>query len=158
MTIISSIQKPETSNNKSQSSSFVPFTPVQSQNQTSTTNEPRKSTQNNTRAVSQRLSDPPTPTSQQPSPPGQEPEEPDDVVSLTEQTILLKKVNTQLRDPKNVTIDRSDPTSPLYSLKAFQGLNLHADLLKGNFTKYIKIDNKLLLTLVAPHDYYRGYS
>jgi hypothetical protein len=47
---------------------------------------------------------------------------------------MAKKVNTKLRDPNTLVVDRTDPTSPLYSLKSFQELNLKPDLLKGNFT------------------------
>ena len=79
----------------------------------------------------QRKSDPPTPTSEQTShiQPGEE--ESDAPVSSADASLLAKKTNTRLRDSQALVVDRSDPTSPLYSLKSFEDLNLKPDLLKG---------------------------
>ena len=94
-----------------------------------------KVTENSTFPPSKKSSDPPTPISQPISPPNQEQEEPDARASLADDSLMAKKVNTKLRDPNNLVVDRRDPTSPLYSLKSFQELNLKPELLKGNFTQ-----------------------
>jgi hypothetical protein len=126
-----SAQKQHLSNDNPQSS--LPST--NSPKQITASNEAIKYTEYSTFPLSKKSSDPPTPTPQQPSPPGQEQEESDAPASLADQSLMAKKMNTKLRDPSNLVVDRSDPMSPLYSLKSFEELNLKRDLLKGNFIK-----------------------
>eukprot|EP01116_Phalansterium_solitarium_P015648 TRINITY_DN3476_c0_g1_i1.p1 TRINITY_DN3476_c0_g1~~TRINITY_DN3476_c0_g1_i1.p1 ORF type:complete len:506 (-),score=157.31 TRINITY_DN3476_c0_g1_i1:91-1608(-) len=52
-----------------------------------------------------------------------------------------------------VTIEQDDPNSPLYSVKSFEELNLHPDLLKGvynmGFSKPSKIQENALPTIIS---------
>ena len=70
-------------------------------------------------------------------------EMPEVPLSLAATSLLEKKINTILCDPKDLVVDRSDPSSPLYSLKSFQDLNLKPDLLKGNFLEQLNAKNQL---------------
>jgi ATP-dependent RNA helicase DDX19/DBP5 len=81
-----------------------------------------------------KLSDPPTPTSEQSSANNQEQEETDTPASITDRSLVAKKVNTTLRDPSALVVDRGDPNSPLYSLTSFEELQIKPDLLKGQST------------------------
>jgi hypothetical protein len=125
-TFTSSTLKEEIPNDKSQPS--LPLTSTNSPKQTSATYEPSRFTPN---TVFKKLSDPPTPISEQSSSFNQEQEESDTPASLAHDSLLLKKINTTLHDPNALVVDRSDPNSPLYSLATFEQLNLKPDLLKG---------------------------
>ena len=47
-------------------------------------------------------------------------------------SLMRKVINKGLVENKNtVEIERQNPTSPLYSVKSFEELNLHPKLLKG---------------------------
>ena len=97
------------------------------------TNAPR-STYGQAQGISQRLSDPPTPTSEQSSGANQNEEEEEGTNvprSMEERSMLSKKLNTALRDLNAGVVDRNDPNSPLHPLKTFQELNLKSELLKG---------------------------
>jgi len=139
-TFTSSTQKQETPNNKQPSPASLPLVSTNNPKERPTANE---TTPNNGIRGSQKLSDPPTPISQQSSFPSDDQEENDTPASLAENSLLKKKLNTKLFDSADLVVDRSDPSSPLYSLKSFQELNLKPDLLKGNSTKFyfIKITN-----------------
>lgn len=52
-------------------------------------------------------------------------------LTAAQRSQIDKKVNTKLRDVKGVVVDRDDPTSPLFSVKTFEELQLDANLLKG---------------------------
>jgi hypothetical protein len=104
--------------------------------QNSIVSDSSKSTTNkNTFIVSHRLSDPPTPTSEQSSGPNQDQEEVDTPASLAEISLLSKKLNTTLRDLNTFIVDRSDVNSPLHPLASFEQLNLKPELLKGKSTR-----------------------
>ncbi len=132
-TFTASTQKQEISDDKSQSS--FSLTSTNSPKQISATDEVTQSTAHNTTTFSKKLSDPPTPISEQSSIVNQEQEESDVPASFEENSLVSKKVNTTLRDSNAYVVDRSDPNSPLYSLTTFQELNLKPDLLKGKFRK-----------------------
>ncbi len=141
-TITRSTQQQEMSNNKPQTLSSNNTAQQMSNNkpqtlssnntvqQISTTHDPSKSTINNNLTFSKKLSDPPTPTSEQSSALNQEQEETDAPTSIAERSLMAKKHHTTLRDNAFV-IDRSDPNSPLYSLTSFQELKLKPELLNG---------------------------
>ena len=78
-----------------------------------------------------KLSDPPTPTSEQSSGNHEEPEEADTAASQANRSLAAKMTNTKLRDPTALVVDRNDPNSPLYSLTSFEELKLRPELLKG---------------------------
>ncbi|CAF1360075.1 unnamed protein product [Rotaria sordida] len=134
-------QQQEISNDKSQTSSSV--TSTHNSNQISTINEAAGTAQNNISAYSRKSSDPSTPISQQSSFPNQEQETSDVPASLADISLLEKKINTKLRDPGALIVDRNDPTSPLYSLKSFQELNLKPDLLKGIYSMGFQAPSKI---------------
>jgi hypothetical protein len=132
-TITPSKQKQEISNDNLQAS--APLTSTDRPQQIPVAGEVTRSTINNAAFYQKKLSDPPTPISEQSSPPNQEQEEADAPSSLAEDSLLLKKINTTLQDSDTFVVDRSDQNSPLHSTKTFQELNLKPDLLKGKFTK-----------------------
>jgi ATP-dependent RNA helicase DDX19/DBP5 len=132
--ITPSVQKQEMANNGSQSS--FKLTSTNNPNQTSTTNELPRYAVSNAVAYPKKLSDPPTPVSEQSSSLHQDEEESDTPASLAENSLLSKQINTTLRDSSASAVDRTDPNSPLYSLKSFEELNLKPDLLKGEFMRY----------------------
>lgn len=93
---------------------------------------PSKSTPGQASPISNRVSDPPTPTAEQSMGVNQQEEEETNVPkSMEERSLLSKKLNTTLRDLNAVVVDRNDPNSPLHPLKTFQELNLKPELLKG---------------------------
>ena len=58
---------------------------------------------------SKKLSDPPTPISEQSSFPNQDQEETDTPASLAENSLLAKKIHSKLLDQSALVVDRSDP-------------------------------------------------
>ena len=76
-----------------------------------------------------------TSIAQQPQAVDKDQDDDNPAVSIAESSLLSKMVNTKLRDTADVVIDRSDPTSPLYSTKSFEELKLKPELLKGNFIR-----------------------
>jgi hypothetical protein len=141
--VTSSTHKQEPANNKPKAS--LPLTAVNSPRQASSTNEVVKSSPNITPTLSKRVSGPLTPISEEPGSLNQEQEESDDPVSLADNSLLAKRVNTRLKDSHAVAVDRSDPNSPLHVVKSFQDFNLKPDLLKGNFSSsgsYISTESK----------------
>ncbi|CAF1421038.1 unnamed protein product [Adineta ricciae] len=63
--------------------------------------------------------------------------------SIAESSLLSKMVNTKLRDTTDVVVDRSDPTSPLYSTKSFEELKLKPELLKGIYNMGFTAPSKI---------------
>ena len=88
-----------------------------------------------TPTIAKKNSDPPTPISEQSSAIHQAEDESEVPETSANASLLAKKTNTKLRDSHALVVDRSDPTSPLYSLKSFEELNLKPDLLKGSFDR-----------------------
>ncbi|CAF5154226.1 unnamed protein product, partial [Rotaria sp. Silwood1] len=70
--------------------------------------------------------------------------------SLADISLLEKKIHTKLVDSSALVIDRSDPTSPLYSLKSFQDLNLKPELLKGVYSMGFQAPSKIQ-EIALPH-------
>lgn len=100
---------------------------------------------NNASAISKKISDPPTPVSEQSSSFNQEQEQTDAPDTLAADSLLAKKVHKGLRDPQALVVDRSDPNSPLFSLTTFEQLNLNPELLKGKLTYSFKTFHFILL-------------
>ena len=66
--------------------------------------------------------------------------------SVTEADIsLMRKIlQTKLLQPKNdITIERADPNSPLYSVKSFEELRLPEELLKGLYDMGFQAPSKI---------------
>lgn len=75
-------------------------------------------------------------------------------VTKADYSLMNKYIRTSLlHSTNNVEIVRSDPNSPLYSVKNFEQLNLDADLLKGvydmGFSKPSKIQETALPLLIT---------
>jgi len=75
-------------------------------------------------------------------------------IPAAEMSLMRKVINKGLVENKNtVEIERQNPTSPLYSVKSFEELNLHPKLLKGvyamGFNYPSKIQETALPTLLA---------
>ncbi|CAF1300931.1 unnamed protein product [Rotaria sp. Silwood1] len=147
-TFTPSKQQQEISNNKSQDS--LPVTSTHKSKAISIINEAAGTTQNNISTSSRKPSDPATPISQQSSFPNQEQEATDLPASLADISLLEKKIHTKLVDSSALVIDRSDPTSPLYSLKSFQDLNLKPELLKGVYSMGFQAPSKIQ-EIALPH-------
>ncbi|CAF5092937.1 unnamed protein product, partial [Rotaria sp. Silwood1] len=135
------------------------FSSSKQQQEISIINEAAGTTQNSISTSSRKLSDPSTPISQHSGFPNQEQEATDLPASLADISLLEKKIRTKLVDSSALVIDRSDPTSPLYSLKSFQDFNLKPELLKGNFLKIVqlKINNSRYFILQKRRKYYCIY-
>lgn len=79
-----------------------------------------------------------------------------DRVDLAEQSLLNKLVRRSLvRNRNQVEVQQRDPTSPLFSVKTFEELRLHPDLLKGvynmGFNRPSRIqENALPMMLAQP--------
>ncbi len=125
-TFTPSAQRQEATNNRAHVSSLN-----YNSQQTFTTHDSPRASFNNAMAVTKKLSDPPTPTSEQSSAHHEEQEEVDTPAAFANRALAAKMANTKLRDPSILVVDRSDPNSPLYSLSSFEDLNLKPDLLKG---------------------------
>ncbi|CAF1638800.1 unnamed protein product [Adineta ricciae] len=80
---------------------------------------------------------------QQPQAVDQDQDDDNPAVSIAESSFLSKMVNTKLRDTTDVVIDRSDPTSPLYSTKSFEELKLKPELLKGIYNMGFTAPSKI---------------
>ena len=52
-------------------------------------------------------------------------------LTAAQQSEMTKKINTRLRDTGGRVVDRDDPTSPLFSTKSFEELQIQPELLKG---------------------------
>ena len=87
--------------------------------------------------VPKKSSTPTTPISQQPSSFNAASAGSETLISAADQSLLGKMVNKKLQDDPNSTVDRSDPNTPLYSLKSFEELNLHPDILKGEHSHHV---------------------
>ncbi|CAF3493664.1 unnamed protein product [Rotaria sp. Silwood1] len=126
------------------------FSSSKQQQEISIINEAAGTTQNSISTSSRKLSDPSTPISQQSGFPNQEQEATDLPASLADISLLEKKIRTKLVDSSALVIDRSDPTSPLYSLKSFQDLNLKPELLKGVYSMGFQAPSKIQ-EIALPH-------
>ena len=78
----------------------------------------------------------------------------DKPATLAESSVLNHVLRSKLVNSKhNVEIQRSDPNSPLYSVKSFEELRLHPNLLKGvygmGFNKPSRIQELALPVLLA---------
>lgn len=70
-----------------------------------------------------------------------------DEVSLAETSLLKKIIRKGLVESKaTLEIQRSDPNSPLYSIKSFEALNLQPDLLKGVYGMQFNLPSKIQST------------
>lgn len=58
-------------------------------------------------------------------------EEKESPLSAAQQSEMTKKIYTKLRDTGGHVVDRDDPTSPLFSTKTFEELQIQPELLKG---------------------------
>ncbi|UJR26581.1 hypothetical protein I4U23_007901 [Adineta vaga] len=125
-----STQKQDTSINQSQSSSSPIY-------------QPKQQMTNNAQTGPKQISVAQIPASHQPKFSNQDQNEGDGFVELVESSLLAKKVNTKLQDSSDLTIDRSDPTSPLYSTKTFEELNLKPDLLRGIYNMGFRAPSKI---------------
>jgi NAD dependent epimerase/dehydratase family enzyme len=56
----------------------------------------------------------------------------DVVHTLADESLFAKKTRMKLHDSNNLVVDRTDQTSPLFSAKSFNDLNLKPEILKGN--------------------------
>ncbi|CAF3840549.1 unnamed protein product [Rotaria sp. Silwood1] len=126
------------------------FSSSKQQQEISIINEAAGTTQNSISTSSRKLSDPSTPISQQSGFPNQEQEATDLPASLADISLLEKKIRTKLVDSSALVIDRSDPTSPLYSLKSFQDFNLKPELLKGVYSMGFQAPSKIQ-EIALPH-------
>ncbi|PNF43328.1 DEAD-box helicase Dbp80 [Cryptotermes secundus] len=75
-------------------------------------------------------------------------------ISPAERSLLQKIIRRGLVENKNdIEVQRKDPSSPLFSVKSFEALNLHPQLLKGvyamGFNAPSKIQETALPTLLA---------
>lgn len=83
-----------------------------------------------------------------------EKEEEEPSIPVAEVALMKKILRSKLVESKyDVEVQRKDPNSPLYSVKAFEELNLRPELLKGvyqmGFNKPSKIQETALPTLLA---------
>jgi ATP-dependent RNA helicase DDX19/DBP5 len=83
-------------------------------------------------------------------------EEQDKPIDAAEASFLTKVLRTKLVDhsgPTSIEVQRRDPNSPLYSVKSFEELRLHKELLEGvyamGFNKPSKIQESALPALMA---------
>ena len=107
-----------------------------------------KSTPGQASAISNRVSDPPTPTAEESSGVDLDEDEGNIPKNMEERSLLSKKLNTTLRDLNAVVVDRNDPNSPLHPLKTFQDLNLKPELLKGEHPIHRSQDSMSFLAKV----------
>lgn len=126
-----STQKQDTSINQSQSSSSPAHQPKQMLS-------PKQQIINDVHTDSKQ-----TAVAQQPKSSNQNQDEGDISAALAESSLLAKKVNTKLQDSNDLVIDRSDPSSPLYSTKTFEELNLKPELLTGIYEMGFRAPSKI---------------
>ena len=68
----------------------------------------------------------------------------DENVTPADISLMQKLLRTKLIDSKNnIEIVRSDPNSPLYSVKSFEELRLPPELLKGLYTMGFQAPSKI---------------
>ena len=68
----------------------------------------------------------------------------EEVVTEADISLMRKILKTKLLQPKNdITIERADPNSPLYSVKSFEELRLPEELLKGLYSMGFQAPSKI---------------
>ena len=99
-------------------------------------NSPQKNTSSEPKNVpppTTKISDSSTSVAEQPAAiKNQEQDDAETPDTMAQQSLILKKINSTLRDPKALVVDREDPNSPLYAMSSFEELPLKPDLLKGS--------------------------
>ncbi|XP_043189230.1 DEAD-box helicase Dbp80-like [Amphibalanus amphitrite] len=75
---------------------------------------------------------------------GAAPASSEDAYSAAEASMLQKVIRTGLITNKNdIEVQRADPSSPLYSVKSFEALNLRPELLKGVYAMGFNAPSKI---------------
>ena len=116
-----------------QSRESITFTSSKYNEEQSWSNSSMRNIQNNPSTIPKSSANISSTIYDNPSRSSQESEAPDDQISPADISLTNKMTRTKLFEPDKVIVDRSDPSSPLYSLKSFEEMNLKPDLLKGKF-------------------------